>query len=82
MVYLKGEMTGDWRLTDGAVNILETTRAEDNSIVKGFADFGVKARDAYTSQALIQLHKDYCTPRRCLDCRLGHRMLARHASLD
>ena len=82
MVYLKGEMTGDWRLTDGAVNILETTRAEDNSIVKGFADFGVKARDAYMSQALIQLHKSYCTPRRCLDCRLGHRMLARHASLD
>ena len=82
LVYLRGELTDNWDLTDGAVNILETTRAENNTIIRGFADFGVKARDAFTSQALIQLHNGYCTPRRCLDCRLGHRMLARHASLD
>lgn len=79
LVYLRGELNGDWTLTDGAITLLEKTRPEQNSIIRGFADFDIKARDAFTSQALIQLHRQYCEPRRCLDCRLGHRMLARHA---
>lgn len=78
LMYLRGERNGSWRMTDAAVALLEQLKAESNSIVRGFADFGVTARDAFTSQALIQLHRRYCEPRKCLDCRLGHRMLARH----
>lgn len=78
ILYHRADSVGDYRTMDCAVDMLEHMRAEDNSIVRGFADYDVKARDAFTSQALVQLHREYCEPRRCLDCRLGHRMIAEH----
>jgi hypothetical protein len=29
-----------------------------------------------TSQALIELRNEYCLARKCLYCRIGHRLLA------
>ena len=39
----------------------------------------IPCRDAFTGQALIELRRNYCEPRKCLYCRLGHRFLARKA---
>ena len=47
-----------------------------------FERAGLKARDAFSSQALIQLRRCYCETRKCLYCRLGHRMLAARARRD
>lgn len=69
----------DTDLTDRAVALLHSVAAERNSIVEMFARKGIKARDAFTSQALIQLRREYCEARKCLYCRIGHRMLASKA---
>ncbi len=61
---------------DAAVSLWEGLPGERNSITRGFEDHGIKAADAFTSQALIQLHREYCERRRCLECRLGHRLLS------
>ncbi|MCI9285120.1 MAG: DUF2851 family protein [Muribaculaceae bacterium] len=53
--------------------------AESNSVVSMFTQAGLTCRDAFTSQALIQLRRAYCECRRCLYCRLGHRLLAAKA---
>ena len=48
-------------------------------LVRTFTDAGIDCPDAFTSQAMIQLRRGYCEPRKCLYCRIGHRMLAERA---
>lgn len=81
LMYHRGRQTQRYDLMDGAVALLEKTQPENNAITRGFAKFNITAPDAFTSQALIQLHRGYCEPRRCLECRLGHRMLAQNIAL-
>lgn len=70
---------GDDRLRDRAVDILQQLKPENNAIVTMFTQAGIPCRDAFTSQALIQLRREYCQQRKCLYCRIGHRMLSARA---
>ena len=79
LYYARGEMTDDYEMTDRAIALLEDIRPEQNSIVTMFRNAGIKCDDALTSQALIQLRRNYCEARKCIYCRLGHRLLATDA---
>lgn len=79
LYYARGEMTDDYSMTDRAIALLEDIRPERNSIVAMFQNAGIKCDDALTSQALIQLRRNYCEARKCIYCRLGHRLLATDA---
>ncbi len=74
-----GDRHGDESLVTRAVDWLQQLPAESNSLVAMFDRAGIPARDAFTSQALIQLRRAYCEPHRCLYCRFGHTLLARKA---
>ena len=76
ILYAYGMAYDDGRRMDSAVGLLHSLKAESNSIVRMFGDAGIKCCDAFTSQALIQLRRNYCEPRKCLYCRLGHRILS------
>lgn len=67
--------TGDQKYMDRAIAILESTAAEYNRITKKWAPLGIKSKTAFDSQALIQLHKNYCQKRRCLQCNIGVEIL-------
>lgn len=71
-----GSLHGDEGLCDRAFAMLHEIPSESNSIVSLFVNAGLPCRDAFTSQALIQLRRNYCQMRKCLFCRLGHRLLA------
>lgn len=79
LYYARGEMTDDYTMTDRAIALLEDLRPEQNSIVTMFKAAGIKCDDALTSQALIELRRNYCEARKCIYCRLGHRLLATDA---
>ena len=79
LYYAYGELTDDYRMTDRAIALLEDIRPEHNSIVTMFKAAGIKCDNALTSQALIQLRRNYCEARKCIYCRLGHRLLATDA---
>lgn len=79
LLYAYGAAHNDTALMDRAVALLQHLPPEHNSIVGLFSDAGIKAADAFTSQALIQLRREYCEQRKCLYCRIGHRMLAASA---
>lgn len=66
-------------MCEKAVGILESLPPENNSVVRAFTDCAVPCSDAFASQALIELRRSYCEPRKCLYCRIGHRILARKA---
>lgn len=79
LMYAYGAQFGDEAMQERAVGFLEQLPAERNSITRLFAEAGVECRDAFTSQALIQLRRAYCEPRKCLYCRLGHQFLSQKA---
>lgn len=59
-------------LTDAAMQLLRTLPAEHNSLVKGFCTLGVQVTNAAVTQALIQLKRQYCEQKKCLQCAIGH----------
>lgn len=76
LMYAYGVRYGDERLQERAVAFLEQLPPERNHITRLFGAAGVECRDAFTSQALIQLYRSCCELRKCLYCRLGHRFLS------
>jgi hypothetical protein len=45
--------------------------AENNFFIDKWLSLGVTAKNAFETQALLHLHRHYCTPRRCLECVIG-----------
>lgn len=70
---------GDEELFNRAVAILQSMPPEVNRLTRTFAATGIECRDAFVSQALIQLRRGYCEQHKCLYCRFGHRLLASRA---
>lgn len=79
LVYAYGRQNGYEGRSDLACEILMRIPAEDNSIIRMFAANGLHCRDAFGSQALIQLKRHYCDRRDCVRCRFGRRLLTRAA---
>lgn len=48
---------------------------EKNSITDCFKKLGVTVENAFDSQALLQLKKEYCDSKRCLHCDIGLKLL-------
>ena len=67
---------GSDSLKEKALQILESIPAEKNAIIEGWKILGLEADNAFDSQALIQLKKNYCEERNCLRCRIGHKVLS------
>lgn len=50
---------------------LENIPAEKNKIIMMWSDLGLKVKTAFDSQALLELYKAYCLPKKCLSCNIG-----------
>lgn len=75
LYYSYGAYIGSERYLASAVELLQAVPPESNSIVRLFTSLGIKCGNAFQSQALIQLRRAYCEQRKCLFCRIGHRMM-------
>jgi Protein of unknown function (DUF2851) len=49
--------------------------AEKNAIIEKFSFFGVYAKNALETQALLQLKSEYCNKSKCLECAIGIELL-------
>lgn len=58
-----------------AISWLESLAPEKNQIVHLFEGLQVTPRNALQSQGMVELFKQYCTEKRCLDCIVGNRLL-------
>lgn len=54
-----------------AEEIMHQINAESNQVIKKWNNFGILAKNASESQALIQLYNYYCKQKRCQDCQIG-----------
>jgi hypothetical protein len=58
-----------------AISWLEDISAEKNTITKGFEGLNFSNKNAFDSQALIQLKNEYCNKKLCLHCAIGNSLL-------
>ena len=72
-VYAKSR--DDDALMEKALDFLQKLPAENNTIIQKWVTVGMTSRNAYDSQALLQLWHCYCNEKKCLRCRIGHKLL-------
>jgi hypothetical protein len=75
MIFAYGDYHGEEKYKLRALQWLEETEAENNSITAGFAKLNFETKTAYDSQAFIELKTQYCDKRKCLDCSVGNFLL-------
>ncbi|MCM1440823.1 MAG: DUF2851 family protein [Roseburia sp.] len=75
-IYAYGLTYGIDEMMGRATAILQSVPPEENAVTRLFTAAGIKCGDAFASQALIQLRRAYCEPRKCLYCRFGHRHMS------
>jgi hypothetical protein len=75
VLFAYGNYHDENKYKEKALKWLEETAAESNSITKGFLQLGIENKNAFDSQALIELKNEYCNKKRCLDCAVGNAIL-------
>jgi len=75
ILFAYGHHMGETKCKDRAMLWLEQISAEHNCITNGFTLLGIENKNAFDSQALIQLKNEYCNQKRCLECTVGNKLL-------
>jgi Protein of unknown function (DUF2851) len=70
-----GKELGQQLFIDRAVQILQHVSSENNAITRSWEKLGYRAKTAFDSQALIELHNNFCQRRNCLNCAIGASLL-------
>ncbi len=80
-VYRYSKNNSDNQGSEIYTKLLGGISPEDNRDTRGWEKLGLKADDAFGSQALIHLKRDYCDKRRCLKCQIGKEIMQHLISL-
>ena len=80
LFFTYGKLRGQEKFKHKAIEWLNELRPEKNSIVNGWRKQGIEvnAASAADSQGLVYLKKMYCDQRKCLSCRIGHKVVLRN----
>ena len=62
-------------ISEKLITLLNQVQPEVNAIIDKFSSFGLKAQNAFETQALLQLKNEYCNKSRCLECAIGMELL-------
>ena len=70
-----GRWKRDTAMIEKAVDLLMAVKPENNAFIRKWAEIGVAAENAATSQSLIELKSQYCENKKCLTCAVGMQLL-------
>lgn len=62
-------------ISDELIDLLLSLPSEKNSIIDEFGKMGLRAKNAFESQAFLELKKHYCDEKNCLNCGIGLQIL-------
>lgn len=74
-LFTYGKYTDQHIYIDRALAFLEELPSEHNVCVSQYVKSGLSCRTAFTSQALLELNKNYCSQKKCLNCGIGIKIL-------
>ena len=64
------------------VNWLTSFKAEDNREVRAWKTINLIPNNAFESQALLNLKKEYCDKKKCIDCTIGFEIMKALNNID
>lgn len=73
--YAYGSYVESEELRERAISLLEALPAENNQYLRRWGSYGVRAHNAFESQALLQISTEYCHGERCEECPLGAKLI-------
>jgi hypothetical protein len=76
VLFVYGQARDIQETCERALFFLENTDAEENIILEEWREAGIKAESAFYSQGLIQLRNEYCKKRKCINCRVGSKLIS------
>ena len=76
VIFAYGQFRDQRDVCEKALNILENIHPEENSLINEWKSSGIDSESAFYTQGLIQLRNEYCRKRRCLDCRIGSKLIS------
>lgn len=75
VIYAYGLINSLPVLQERALEWLDYLPAEKNAVTAHFTDSGLECLHASDSQSLLQLNREYCCRRKCLECAIGLKVL-------
>lgn len=57
------------------IELIAALKPESNSIISKYDSLTIKSKNAFETQALLELKNKYCTPQKCLQCAIGNYVL-------
>lgn len=57
--------------SEAIIKLVQEIKPENNTIIQKFSQFGIKTENAFDTQSLLQLKKEYCDTSKCLKCSIG-----------
>ncbi|MBN2214700.1 MAG: DUF2851 family protein [Bacteroidales bacterium] len=75
VLFLYGDRNIKNELKERALNFLTEVPSEDNHIIRNWKRTGIAPKNAFESQGLLQLRNKYCRIRKCLNCRIGNKII-------
>jgi len=76
MIFIYGRFHDRNEVCERALTFLEEIDPEKNSVISDWKTAGIEMESAFYTQALLQLTDEYCKKRRCLECRLGCKLIS------
>lgn len=74
-LFAYGKTINQQNYVDKALALLEILPPEKNNVIEQFLTAGVKIKSSFYSQAILQLKKNYCNEKKCLNCGVGIKLL-------
>ena len=74
-LFFYSNLQGNPGLAEKALLFLDQLPGETNAEIKEWAKAGMPVKTALNTQALLHLKRHYCDAKRCLECRIGNRIL-------
>ena len=75
-LFTYGRFHENHEICEKALKFLENIDPETNSITRDWESADIEVKSAFYTQALLQLTDEYCRKRRCLECRIGCKIIS------
>jgi hypothetical protein len=75
LLYTYGKLNPDQATLQKSIGWLQQMPPEQNQLIEGWKKTGISVKKAAGSQALIELKKQFCDQRKCLECEIGKQLL-------
>jgi hypothetical protein len=74
-MFFLSKVKGNESYRNKAIKIMLDLKPEKNHIITKWSQIGVIPRNAFETQALLELKNSYCKQKQCLRCNIGNKLL-------